>query len=602
MHLINARTLALEQFHASDVPRFAILSHALGLDAGEVSFQDMSANMSGAMKKPGFRKIRRACKLAVLATLEYIYIDMCCIDMKSSAGVSEAVNSVFSRFQCATICYVYLADVPPEPDIEKMLDIGSPFSRCRWFKRGWTLQQLIAPPVVHFFDCEWNLIGTKKTLAGALSQITHIPVSCLVGCTAPDDYSIAERMSWAAQRRTTRIEDKAYCLVGLFNVKMPVIYGEAEEAFVRLQEEIMKQTTDQSLLAWFQGDRQLDSRGLSPQSILAESPSYFPTRPGGKIMKDLGQVNGKHQRITRTKVGIVMWAPVIHTLSDHLVFAILNCKTSIYGDNVWIPLCKTERGSYHRVAFPVMTFFDIGTLTGAPIEPTELCLEEPVSFPDRADNFYSSNPLHVERLPTVEHSEQEIESPIEVLAVFLDGEQLSSRSAPYMYPPKSSHKDNRSGILRLRHRGDDYHHGILVFQLDSNHQDKTIAIFFAAIYSPSRLDKRIHASTCRVLVGLDVTSSTDLEKLSASELAKICSDEQVPSSSLFPIDWLIWRHRDQNGNTAVELVEVDKVLIAKIMFNAPNQDGSLSESVTAAFEKMKDTKGVTGGTAKLSLT
>ncbi|KAN0089131.1 hypothetical protein V8E51_019391 [Hyaloscypha variabilis] len=601
MRLINARTLTLEQFHTSEVPRFAILSHTWGSAVEEVSFQDMSANMSTAMEKPGFQKIRRACELAVLASLEYIHIDTCCIDKTSSAELREGVNSAFSWFQRATICYVYLEDVTPEPDIEKMLHIGSPFISCRWFTRGWTLPELIAPPVVHFFDCEWNLIGTKKTLAQAVSQITHIPISCLAGCTAPDDYSIAERMSWAAIRTTTRIEDMAYCLMGLFNVNMPVIYGEGEKAFVRLQEEIMKQTTDQSLLAWFQGDRQLDSRGLSPQSILAESPSYFPTRPLDKIMKDFGQVNGKHQRITRVKVGIVMWAPVIHTLSDHLVFAILNCKTSMYGSNVWIPLWKTERGSYHRVAFPVMALYDMGTLTGPRIEPTELCLEEPVSYPDRADNIYSFNPLHLERLPTVEHFEQEIETPIEVLAVFLDGKQSISRSAPYMYPPKSSHEDNRSGTLRLCHRGDDYYHGILVFQRDSNHQDKTIAIFFAANYSPSKLDKRMHASTCRVLVGLDVTLSTDLEKLSASELAKICSYEQVPSSSSLPIDWPIWRLRDQNGNTAVELVEVDKVLIAKIIFNAPTQDGSLSESVTTAFEKMKETEGMMARTTKLSL-
>jgi hypothetical protein len=202
----------------------------------------------------------------------------------------------------------------------------------------------------------------------------------------------------------------------------------------------------------------------------------------------------------------------------------------------------------------------------------------------------------------VEHFEQEIETPIEVLAVFLDGKQSISRSVPYMYPPKSSHGDNRSGTLRLCHRGDDYYHGILVFQLDSNHQDKTIAIFFAVNYSPSKLDKRIHASTCRVLVGLDGTSCSDLEMISTSELAKICSDEQVQSSRSLLIDWPIWRRRDQNGNTAVELAEVDKVLIEKIMFTPPTQDCSLSDSVTAAFEKMKDTKGVTGGTAKLSLT
>ncbi|KAE9365070.1 hypothetical protein N431DRAFT_304796, partial [Stipitochalara longipes BDJ] len=248
MRLINTKTLELEEFPGSNHPPYGVLSHTWG--DSEVSFQDMSAIVTSAKQKAGFNKIRGVCQQAQRDGLGYVWVDTACIDKASPAELNEAVNSIFTWFQFATICYVYLADLSPSPDTEKLLNFRGPFYQCRWFTRGWTLLELIAPPVVRFFDCEWNFIGTKKGLVQQVSQITGIPESCLIGSTVLEEYSIAERMSWAAQRRTTRIEDMAYSLMGLFEVKMPAIYGEGKKTFIRLQEEIMKQTTDQSILAW----------------------------------------------------------------------------------------------------------------------------------------------------------------------------------------------------------------------------------------------------------------------------------------------------------------------------------------------------------------
>jgi len=128
---------------------------------------------------------------------------------------------MFSWFRFSTVCYVYLSDVPSLA-AEQLLRSNDPFYRCRWFTRGWTLEELIAPPVVHFFDSGWNFFGTKISLSQQLSHITGIPRSCPTGSTVVGDYSIAERMSWASRRLTTRVEDQAYCLMGLFDVNIPL--------------------------------------------------------------------------------------------------------------------------------------------------------------------------------------------------------------------------------------------------------------------------------------------------------------------------------------------------------------------------------------------
>ncbi|KAH7083876.1 hypothetical protein FB567DRAFT_425731, partial [Paraphoma chrysanthemicola] len=169
--------------------------------------------------------------------------DWCCIDKSSSSELSESINSMFQWYQNAEVCYVYLADLATDSDVSRN-------SLCRWFTRGWTLQELVAPKVVKFYDYKWNAIGTKVGLAHVISSSTSIPSHLLLGRSALSDSSIATRMSWAAQRQTTRLEDLAYCLLGIFEVNMPLIYGEDLRAFRRLQEELIKRNNDLTVFAW----------------------------------------------------------------------------------------------------------------------------------------------------------------------------------------------------------------------------------------------------------------------------------------------------------------------------------------------------------------
>jgi hypothetical protein len=246
MRLINCSTLKLEEFFGYDIPRYAILSHTWGDE--EVSFAEFSSGQPTT--KSGYRKILFTCRQAIIDKLDYAWIDTCCIDKSSSAELSEAINSMFTWYKNSTCCYAYLSDVS-----KAMLEIEFPESR--WFTRGWTLQELLAPYLVVFYDRQWLHLGTKVEHAEWVSKITGIDKTALV-CRNPTRrwsaklsfYCVAKRMSWASARRTTRVEDMAYCLLGIFNINMPLLYGEGDRAFLRLQEEIIRKTNDDSILAW----------------------------------------------------------------------------------------------------------------------------------------------------------------------------------------------------------------------------------------------------------------------------------------------------------------------------------------------------------------
>lgn len=192
------------------------------------------------MLKTGYKKITNTCELALSDGLEYVWVDTCCIDKSSSAELTEAINSMYRWYQEAKICYVYLADKLGE----------TPLSDCRWFTRGWTLQELIAPATMSFFDKSWNSIGTKHDLMDRLFAITSIDMEILNHKVPVSSACIAKRFSWAANRKATRAEDMAYCMLGVCNINMPLLYGGGDNAFRRLQEEIIKSTHDFSLLAW----------------------------------------------------------------------------------------------------------------------------------------------------------------------------------------------------------------------------------------------------------------------------------------------------------------------------------------------------------------
>lgn len=239
-------TVTIDIFHPNYTPRYAILSHTWG--AEEVTFQDI---LNGTGKyKPGYSKVQFCGHQAAADGLRYFWIDCCCIDKSSSAELSEAINSMFRWFSEAAVCYVYLSDVN-EDHINRDYPLPqSPwepsFRKSRWFTRGWTLQELIAPRQLVFFTHAGTRIGTKTGLATIISEVTGIPGEVLTNLKRPDEYSVAERMAWASRRSTTLTEDKAYCLMGLFGINMPPLYGEGDLAFQRLQKEIMSLTNQAS--------------------------------------------------------------------------------------------------------------------------------------------------------------------------------------------------------------------------------------------------------------------------------------------------------------------------------------------------------------------
>ena len=245
MRLLHTTNHKLEEFKAHEIPLYAILSHTWG--ENEVTFQDIKG--ADVKNEERCKKIRNTCTIAADHGFDYVWIDTCCIDKTSSAELSEAINSMYRWYQESGVCYAYLADVLSKADDHQSIARSSEFSECRWFTRGWTLQELIAPSTVIFFDQKWQEIGTKSSLRQPISEITGIPDSILLG----DDLeraSIAQRMSWASGRESTRVEDGAYCLMGIFFVNMPLLYGEGERAFIRLQEEIIRVSDDHSLFAW----------------------------------------------------------------------------------------------------------------------------------------------------------------------------------------------------------------------------------------------------------------------------------------------------------------------------------------------------------------
>jgi Heterokaryon incompatibility protein (HET) len=271
MRLLNTNTGQFEEFMGQNVPEYAILSHTW--EDEEVSFKDMSS--PGYKSKKGFAKISMTCQLAAAAGIRYAWVDTCCIDKSSSAELTEAINSMFLWYCRASVCYAYLSDLSPSAS----LTAGLP--QCRWLTRGWTLQELIAPKLVTFFDQCWNIRGSKPDLICELADITGIDADILSHSKPLASVAVAQKMSWAAKRQTTRVEDTAYCLLGIFDVNMPLLYGEEEKAFRRLQEEIIKATPDYSIFAWTISPSSLhwsqleaiDGRRYS--GVLAASPHEF---------------------------------------------------------------------------------------------------------------------------------------------------------------------------------------------------------------------------------------------------------------------------------------------------------------------------------------
>jgi hypothetical protein len=248
----------------------------------------------------GFEKIAKTCQLARRHGHGFAWVDTCCIDKSSSAELTESINSMWQYYLNAAICYVSLQDLPLDIPIEDGL------AHCRWFTRGWTLQELLAPKKLEFYDMSWSYRGSKDTLVQTISDIARIPIEILQGQHALTGYPIAMKMSWAASRKTTRVEDMAYCLLGIFDVNMPLIYGEGMKAFRRLQEEIVKRKNDLTIFAW---------KALPGQE--AQMLSLFATSPEGFVdSSDIVPFTGDFPEFSVTNKGLLMSGDLPMVVAD----------------------------------------------------------------------------------------------------------------------------------------------------------------------------------------------------------------------------------------------------------------------------------------------
>jgi hypothetical protein len=319
MRLLNTSTLRLHDFQSA-IPPYAILSHTWGDE--EVAFDEIG--LPEAEKKSGFLKIKQCCAQAESDGLEFAWVDTCCINKASSAELSEAINSMFRWYQEAHICYAYLADVDTCNDGVDG-EPSSTFRSSRWFKRGWTLQELIAPMDVIFYAYDWSEIGTKASLLISISTITKISQDVLMTSSNMFNVSIAQRMSWASERETTRIEDIAYCLMGLFDINMPLLYGEGQKAFHRLQLELLRTSNDHSIFAWRVEPESKFSRKYS-SGVLADSPAMF--KNSGQITTG-GTLQGIPSTMSMTNIGLSIRLP-LYNLRDNFynanIIAVLNCE------------------------------------------------------------------------------------------------------------------------------------------------------------------------------------------------------------------------------------------------------------------------------------
>lgn len=285
MWLIHTKELKLYDFVGNKVPRYAILSHTW--EGHEISFAEFQ-QQSSSSTIPDDSKVTQSCRVAASYGLDYVWVDTCCIDKRSSAELSEAINSMYMWYEHAEVCFVYLADISVQASMQDKE--AKKLKNSRWFSRGWTLQELLAPYSILFFDRNWVQLGSKVSLQDQLSAAAHISKEYLF---TPRYASVAIKMSWAASRFTTRREDIAYCLLGLFNVNMPLLYGEGIKAFWRLQQAIMASSADESIFAWFAEP----SRTWYHGGILASNPTEF-SHSGNIIQAGLSVIDRSSYHVT----------------------------------------------------------------------------------------------------------------------------------------------------------------------------------------------------------------------------------------------------------------------------------------------------------------
>lgn len=364
MRFINTNTLDFEEIADSelgeDYPenKYAILSHRWGAAADEVSYADINESRNFQVK-PGYAKLKGFCDLAASLGYQYGWDDTCSINKGDLNELSEAINSMYRWYQVSDLCIVYLEDVGPGK--RKMMDSA-------WFDRGWTLQELIGPRKAAFYDCNWTFLGMKNDLLEVLSSKTGIPLEVLSHAASPSSCSVAQRMSWAAKRTTTRIEDRAYSLLGIFDVNMPQIYGEREKAFRRLQQAIVQQGKDESIFAWSMVSGQ-DTAGLYAPSLesFAECSEIISTRGSTGFSENNGEISISLKTFPHSMESYYALLNCTYKSSPDSRIAIIISRTSTETDDEYARV----DGGYTGGLLPV-TYSDPAGFTARPVHiPTD---------------------------------------------------------------------------------------------------------------------------------------------------------------------------------------------------------------------------------------
>lgn len=471
MRLINSKSLEIETFGPQDTPSYAILSHRWG-DC-EASYAQWRSRLTRFRKasKPGFAKILATCKQARRDGLSHVWVDSVCIDKTSSAELSEAINSMYAWYERAQICYVYLVDIPNQPPGGSDLTLLEMMAASRWFTRGWTLQELIAPDHVVFYSRSWTHLGTKKALSSFLSRITGIDQLCIRKERPLKDYSIAQRMSWAGDRSTTRPEDMAYCLLGIFGINLPLIYGEGNRAFIRLQEEIIRTSDDHSILAF--------DTILSTNSLLADHP---------KLFRDVSKLQpSTSSRITppfsMTNAGLSIRTPIIQTLSPYWVLAVLNCvevetQKGFYKNQICLPLLG-KGGVYMRARSPVClirkTLSDIH-IPGRRSEIDDLSTSEETKF--LISHFTRVYPAFGYELDLALNGfDEELMKNSGFMLTFPRG--MGNFQLVEAHPPEALQRNTSFFNPSVGPSGQPFAHGLLVFENSSTTTPVRIGVYVA---------------------------------------------------------------------------------------------------------------------------
>ncbi|KAL8959902.1 MAG: hypothetical protein Q9193_003308 [Seirophora villosa] len=297
----------------NESPDYAILSHRWGKT--EVTFQMLTSLdwRKSNLDTDQMKKIREACKKARdrEPPIEWLWCDTCCINKNNSEELTTSLNAMFEWYHKATVCYAYLKDVDWDPirkQISKSVDM--PSQESVWFERGWTLQELVAPRYMEFFDRNWNFMGTRDGLSDKLQSVTGIAKDYLTGAASFKQASVATRIGWMAGRTTFEIEDIAYSMLGLLDISIPIYYGEGVKAFTRLQRTLMENSSDESLFAWttpangltcYRKDDKTPIWAPSRWGLLAPSPDCFSTYRDLVVLPDLyvPRLSGSYKWVQR---------------------------------------------------------------------------------------------------------------------------------------------------------------------------------------------------------------------------------------------------------------------------------------------------------------